>query len=105
MVSAGDCELLSELLHTAAKAETTDWTARNTAFLCEKYKPVTLQKELMKTVPLTPEQLDHLLTVLDYVLTTEATSYEEWCDMGNNPEQHVWFYAADAVNALSGETV
>jgi len=65
----------------------------------------TLQKDLtMKTVPLTAEQLDHLLTVLDYVLTTEATSYEEWCDMGNNPEQHVWFYAADAVNALSGET-
>ena len=56
------------------------------------------------TVPLTTEQLDHLLTVLDYVLTTEATSYEEWCDMGNNPEQHVWYYAADAVNALAGET-
>jgi len=54
----------------------------------------------MKTLTMTDEQFASLLSVLDYVLDAERTSYEEWCDMGNDPTNHIWYHAADAASVL-----
>jgi len=54
----------------------------------------------MDTLKLTTDQLHRLIDVLDYVLDTERTSYEEWCDMGNDPTNHIWYHAAEAASVL-----
>lgn len=44
-----------------------------------------------------PELKTQLLTILDYILQTEATSYEE-CD---EPENHIYHLALEAKLALT----
>lgn len=54
----------------------------------------------METITLTTAQLHLLIDVLDYVLDAERVNYEEWCDMGNDPTDHIWYHAAEAASVL-----
>ena len=47
----------------------------------------------------TPEQLDDLKTVIDYVVDTEFDSYEEWLQESANEEENYCHIYALAINA------
>jgi len=54
----------------------------------------------MHTLTLSNAQLQALNDILHYVLCNEDTHYDEWCSMGNDSTNHVWFKAAMLDNSL-----
>jgi hypothetical protein len=54
----------------------------------------------MDTLTMTTEQLHNLIDVLDEVMQQEEARYEEWCDMGNDPTDHLWYRAAEVASVL-----
>ena len=54
----------------------------------------------MTTLTLSNAQLQALNDILHYVLCNEDTHYDEWCSMGNDSTNHVWFKAAMLDNSL-----
>jgi hypothetical protein len=56
------------------------------------------------TLKLNSTQLIHLEKVLDYVYSTEALHFEEHCNAGGRPEDHIYFSALVMNGVMNDET-
>lgn len=55
------------------------------------------------TLKVNSEQLIHLEKVLDYVYSTEALHFEEHCNNGGRPEDHIYYSALVMNGVMNGE--